>query len=402
MGKKSKYYHSEVEVEDISFQPLFGYDLKLYRPIIKKFNECNTTKEKQEISKELPNELFCYCRFCGKPIVNSISNIEIHKNGSFNLHRPSVKERIIDNKKYELSCCEDCLLEYFKDCPPKAPKYYNMKANKYGAYSFGYSEEEYKKIASMTVGVTEKSMIRKWGEKEGLKKWKEYCNKHSYIASKDAYIDKYGKKEGLSKYYNDRAITLQMCINRHGKEKGLAMWKQYCERQRYTCSKEYFINTYGEKVGIPKYENYVEKRKNNIFKLQECSNAFSRVSQDLFINLESKLNIGDEIYYNDKNKEYVVKYKSYCYFLDFYDKTKNIVIEFNGDYWHCNPSIYKGNEQIQHRGKIVTPIQVWNNDSIRKKNICKQLNNPTYIVVWESDYRKDKKETIEKLLKYFN
>lgn len=402
MGKKSKYYHSEVKVEDNCFQPLFGYDLKLYRPIVKRFNNAKTTKEKQEISKELPSELFCYCRFCGKPVVNSISNIETHKDGSFNLHKPSIKERIIDNKKYVLSCCEDCLLEHFKDCLPKAPKYYHMKANKYGAYSFGYSEEEYKKIASMTVGVTEKSMIRKWGKEKGLKKWKEYCDKHSYIASKDAYIDKYGKKEGLSKYYNDRAMTLQMCIKRHGIEKGTVMWNEYCERQRYTCSKEYFIKTYGQKIGIPKYENYVEKRKNNIFQLQECSNTFSRVSQDLFMDLESKLNDNDEIYYNNKNKEYVIKYKSYCYFLDFYDKTKNIVIEFNGDYWHCNPNIYEGHEQIQHRGKFTTPIQIWNKDKIRKKNICKQLNSPTYIVVWESDYRKDKKGTIDKLLKYFN
>lgn len=35
MGRKSEYYHSEVQVEDISFQPVFGYNLKLLRPIVK-------------------------------------------------------------------------------------------------------------------------------------------------------------------------------------------------------------------------------------------------------------------------------------------------------------------------------------------------------------------------------
>ena len=35
-----------------------------------------------------------------------------------------------------------------------------MKANRFGAFCFGYSYEEYKKICSATTGITEKSMIK--------------------------------------------------------------------------------------------------------------------------------------------------------------------------------------------------------------------------------------------------
>ncbi len=293
MGRKSKWYHSEVQVEDIGFQPVFVYDLNIYKPIIKEFNEAKTRKEKQEIALKLPKELFTYCRFCGKPVVNTISKLECHKDNSISFWIPSVQYRIIDGKKYELSCCEECLLEHFKNCPPKSPKYHQMKGNKYGAYSFGYSEDEYKKLTSITTGVTEKSMIRKWGGEEGLRRWKEYKDKHSYIASKQFYVDKFGKKEGLERHHQDRAITLKTCIKRHGEDKGKEIWDSYCEKQRYTCSLEYFIKQYGKEEGTKKYNNFRNTLLTNLE--QECSKSFSRISQELFENLYKKIST----YYED-------------------------------------------------------------------------------------------------------
>lgn len=400
MGKQSEYYHSEIKVEDISFQPLF-IDNNQYKEIIKKFNHSVSTKQKQELCSQLPNELFCYCRYCGKPIVHKKTLIKTHKDNSINIKIPSVKTRIIDNKNYELSCCEDCLLEHFKQDPPKSSKYYYMKGNKYGAYSFGYSEDEYRKIASMTVGVTEKSLIRKWGKEEGLKKWKEYCDKHSYIASKKRYIDKYGKEIGLAKYYEDRAMTLEMCIKRHGKKKGKELWNNYCERQRYTNSKEYYINKYGEGKGINKW-----KENRIIFAKAGQSNnstTISKISQELFNILYKKINTKkEEIYFYSLNKEYeLICDNGSCYFLDFYDKERNIIIEFNGDYWHANPKIYHNKDVIYVHGQEKSIRKIHKYEKIRKENICKQLNNPIYIIVWESDYKKDKEGTINNLLKNF-
>lgn len=400
MGRKSEYYHSEVQVEDISFQPVFGYNLKLLRPIVKEFNNSKNTKEKIELSKQLPDELFCNCRFCGKKIVYPHSLLECHKDGSISVVQPTTWKRIIDNKEYVLSCCEDCLLNHFKNDPPKAPKYYTMKGNRFGAYIYGYSEEEYKKITSMTVGVTKKSMIRKWGEEEGLKRWKKYCDKHSYIASKEFYKDKYGELEGEKKYYEDRAMTLKMCIKRHGKIKGKKIWGSYCEQQRYTCTKEHFINKWGEEEGTKKYENARIAFANA--GLQDKFSTVSNISQELFISLYDKIKNTDEIYFDKLNNEYVCMCSEHCYFLDFYDKTKNIVIEFNGDYWHGNPLKYNNDDKIiGYGGKCTLVKQQHKNDEIRKNEICEKLNNPTYIVVWENDYRKDKEGTINKLLKYF-
>lgn len=399
MGKKSKYYHTEVQVEDLSFPPVFGYEMGKLKPIIKDFNNSKDINQKLELSKQLPNELFCNCRFCNRRIIYPTYRLDIHNDGSISVDKPSVYKRIIDGKEYTLSCCEPCLLNHFKDNPPKSPKYYTMKANRFGAYVYGYSEDEYKKLASMTVAVTEKSMIRKWGEEEGLKRWKEYCNKHSYIASKDFYKDKYGKIEGEKKYYEDRAMTLKMCIKRHGEIKGKEIWDSYCQQQKYTCSKEHFVNKWGEEEGIKRYEN----ARIAFAKGGQSSNGYtvSKISQELFFELNKQIK-KDEVYFAQLNNEIsVVTNSGSCYFLDFYDKTKNIVIEFNGDYWHANPNVYKENDIIYQHGEENIVKDIWSHDEKRKQEICEKLNNPTYIVVWENDYKKDKEGTINKLLKYF-
>lgn len=79
-----------------------------------------------------------------------------------------------------------------------------MKANKYGAYSYGYSYEDYKKICSMITGVTEKSMIKKWGIELGEQKWKEYCNKQSITNTFEYKKEKYGWDENEFNEFNKK------------------------------------------------------------------------------------------------------------------------------------------------------------------------------------------------------
>ena len=46
---------------------------------------------------------------------------------------------------------------------------------------------------------TLKGYIKNFGEKEGKRKWKEYCKKESEKNSLQFYIKKYGEKEGPKK-----------------------------------------------------------------------------------------------------------------------------------------------------------------------------------------------------------
>ena len=88
--------------------------------------------------------------------------------------------------------------------------------------------------------------------------------------------------------------------------------------------------------------------------------------------------------------------------MDFYDKTKNLVIEFLGDYWHANPKRYNSDETIIHHQKSICVKDIWKYDKQRKRNICKVLNNPVYIEVWESDWKENQYKVMEEILKYYN
>ena len=394
--KDKKYRHSVVTVEDINFPAVIVDNILQYKDICEKYNNSTNIEEKTKFSYMLPPELFCTCRICGKRIINSNFIVGANiKHSYITTYIPSVKYRIIDGVTHELSCCEDCLKEHFKDCLPKSYKYYFMKANKYGAYCFNYTEDEYKKICSQTVGVTEKSMIRKWCEVEGKKRWEEYCKKQAETNTFEYKQEKYGwTKEQFDEFNKSRAVTLELCIERHGEE-GKKLWDDYCERQRYTTSLEYMIKEYGEEEGTKKYKEFNFNRANT------SSLTYSKVSQKVFNILYNLIEEKDNIFYYTLNNEYSVITNTKVYNLDFYDKTKNLVIEFLGDYWHANPLLYKEDDKFIRSNKPVTAKQIWKADKNRKNNICKQLNNPIYIEIWESDWIKNPEKVINDILKYY-
>jgi G:T-mismatch repair DNA endonuclease (very short patch repair protein) len=74
----------------------------------------------------------------------------------------------------------------------------------------------------------------------------------------------------------------------------------------------------------------------------------------------------------------------------------NLIIEYNGDYWHCNPNKY--NKDYFHQVKNKTAKELWEYD---KKKVDLILENGYNLeVVWESDYKKDK-TIINKIIKKY-
>jgi len=75
-------------------------------------------------------------------------------------------------------------------------------------------------------------------------------------------------------------------------------------------------------------------------------------------------------------------------------KHHDCIIEFNGDYWHANPKIYKDTTII--RGKLATDIQ--QRDMLKLKT-AQDLGFRT-LVVWESEYKQNKELIIQKVCKW--
>ena len=72
---------------------------------------------------------------------------------------------------------------------------------------------------------------------------------------------------------------------------------------------------------------------------------------------------------------------------DIYIPSLNLIIEYNGDYWHCNPKKY--NSTYFNKKKSKYAWEIWEYD----KNKLELIKNNGYIleVIWESDFKSNDK-----------
>jgi hypothetical protein len=72
------------------------------------------------------------------------------------------------------------------------------------------------------------------------------------------------------------------------------------------------------------------------------------------------------------------------------------IIEFYGDYWHCNPVIYNENDfaRIDENVKL-SAKDIWIKDKIRIDFLKKIGYN--VLIIWERDWNSNRKECIEKI-----
>jgi G:T-mismatch repair DNA endonuclease (very short patch repair protein) len=83
------------------------------------------------------------------------------------------------------------------------------------------------------------------------------------------------------------------------------------------------------------------------------------------------------------------------YVCDIYIESLNLIIEFNGDYWHCNPNKY--NKDYLHPHKKKTAKEIWGEDKLRVDNI-KQYGYHLE-VIWECEL--DNPNTLKTILEKY-
>lgn len=107
---------------------------------------------------------------------------------------------------------------------------------------------------------------------------------------------------------------------------------------------------------------------------------------------------GEEVYhFHSENGQFVIERDSgeYFYKVDYYNKSRNIIIEAMGDYWHCNPKKFKA-DYFDNKLKR-TAKEIWDIDKKRKEYLINKLNCK-FIDVWEFDWKKDKENTLKKII----
>lgn len=190
--------------------------------------------------------------------------------------------------------------------------YHTKQLNKLNKNLNKFSMRIYILINNIDINCHIHNTLKFWKLERGV--FKIICNKcEPNYPSKDWFIKTYGDK--WKKYLNIRK----------GKLKKIK-----------TNGRDWHINKYGNELGIIKYRISVEKKINNIVKLK--GNRYSKISQELFWNIYSKLNNKNKIYFYELNQEFVIKipikykYDKTVMIVDF--KKNNKIIEYNGVYWH--------------------------------------------------------------------
>lgn len=82
-------------------------------------------------------------------------------------------------------------------------------------------------------------------------------------------------------------------------------------------------------------------------------------------------------------------------FGDIVSFKNKLVIEFNGDYWHCNPEKYEAN--FFHHVKKLTASEIWSLDAKRQETI--ESYGYKMLTIWESELKsKSWKEKLDRWL----
>lgn len=76
------------------------------------------------------------------------------------------------------------------------------------------------------------------------------------------------------------------------------------------------------------------------------------------------------------------------YRYDF--KINNTLVEFNGDYYHCNPLVYSSGPINSHQAYVIKKDE--------EKAFLAKKNDYSMIVIWEKDFKENKNEVFKTLL----
>lgn len=280
--------------------------------------------------------------------------------------------------------------------------------------------ERLKKLKNLkqSTGITKERCVLKYGEIEGVKRWKQYIEKQAASNGFEYKKEKHGwSKKQYDAYNKKRSSTLENFISRYGEDEGTIKWQEYCDRQSYTKSRDYFIDKYGEKEGNERWLKIIKMRARSqdvCFCMQKYNLSYKEAykiikrrqfhrSSRLELDITQQL-IDEEIIEKDVYSYFT---KQFClldydeYMIKYFDITsisKKKIIEINGDYWHCNPRIYNESYYIEQKDKNAK--EIWESD--KKKLDLAKKNGYNVFVIWEYDWRHNKKKVIEDVRNFWN
>lgn len=124
-------------------------------------------------------------------------------------------------------------------------------------------------------------------------------------------------------------------------------------------------------------EGWKKAYENGLIKRQDYSSSYEKRIALIFENLDIQ-------FVQQKSIDQKFRY-------DFYVPHKNLIIEFNGDYWHCHPALFSW-DQI-HPQKKLKAYEIWEYDALKAEHARNCGYN--FCVIWENEVVNLKDQELE-------
>lgn len=285
----------------------------------------------------------------------------------------------------------------------------------------GYGDDEAKKILSKNQShaskqkktrdaPTKESMLKKLGDEELVKKFfkershlcVEYWLKRGYTTEE--------AKEMVSKSQSEYSRQQKPSDHKNWTQFKYWMQQGYSEEEakrivsekQKTFTKEKCIEKYGKERGLEIWSNRQKKWQKTLHESQNLHVGYSKVSQELFKLILEKYEKGqkDYVFFGEHNHEYSLIEDKKLYIYDFTDLNQRKIIEFNGDIYHGNPSMFGKEDKPNPFKPDKTCQDLWNFDE-EKRDVATK-NNFQELIIWEKDFRENKEEVLNNCLKFLD
>jgi G:T-mismatch repair DNA endonuclease (very short patch repair protein) len=307
------------------------------------------------------------CLICGKEVTNNGSYIGSHVK---RVHNLTLNNYV---KKHYINLTSNFKLEKCGFCNNYAiPNFKIDHVNK--TYELDYKNGYFCHTAQCKENISQKIFNKPYDKK-----------KFEHIGANSLYLSllykkniadvKYDKSKGFRELI--WRCNLENYVKKYGKEEGIKRYEERNVKISKANTLSWYIEKYGDIEGLEKYDIFRKKKHkafgpNKSIKSKIVSNILDK--QGIYYIEEYK-------YQNEIGKNGAI---------DFFIPDLNIVIEFYGDYWHCNPKYYP--KSYFHKIMKRFAYEIWQKDKKRISYIFnKEFNKKVAIlIIWESTILNEK------------
>lgn len=169
----------------------------------------------------------------------------------------------------------------------------------------------------------------------------------------------------------ESTTSLAGFIARHGKKEGTRLYNERCSKISRSLTIEWYIEKYGLEEGTKKYQ----KRFSN---LMSASKDIAH-SKNQYVVFEALKQI-DSSWQDERYAGGVAQ-------VDMLNEKDNVVVEYFGDYWHCNPAVYE--DDFFNKNLKCTAKEKQHKDKERlDKILIHSKSIELIIVIWEKSFHK--------------